>query len=268
MSRTIAITGSASGIGAATRGRLDARGHRVIGIDQHDADVVADLSTREGRAHAVAQVVEASNGTLDAVICCAGVSAFAPITVQVNYFGAVAVLEGLRPLLAAGATPRAVAIVSLGIVHPVEDDVVAACLAGDEAAATALPGASGPNVYASSKRALARWIRRTAPSEAWAGAGITLNGIAPGTVETPMTAPLLDDPAASDFVDAAVPMPLAGHARADEIAPLLDFLTGPDNTQITGQVVFVDGGADAVLRGDDIWESVTLPEFTFDIDLS
>ena len=45
---TICVTGSASGMGAATAARLRDDGHRVIGVDQRDADVVADLSTREG----------------------------------------------------------------------------------------------------------------------------------------------------------------------------------------------------------------------------
>ena len=38
---TIAITGSASGIGLATRQRLEAEGHRVIGVDLRDAEVIA-----------------------------------------------------------------------------------------------------------------------------------------------------------------------------------------------------------------------------------
>ena len=56
-------------------------------------------------------------------------------------------------------------------------------------------------------------------------------------------------------------MPLAGHARPDEIAPILAFLAGPECRHVTGQVLFVDGGADAVLTGDDIWCSAELPEY-------
>ncbi|HXQ58693.1 MAG TPA: hypothetical protein VN799_01300, partial [Acidimicrobiales bacterium] len=51
--RTIAVSGSASGIGSAVRQRLEKSGLRVIGVDRHDADVIADLSTAEGRALAV-----------------------------------------------------------------------------------------------------------------------------------------------------------------------------------------------------------------------
>ena len=50
MSRTYVVTGSASGIGRATTDLLTERGHRVIGVDVRDADVVADLSTAEGRS--------------------------------------------------------------------------------------------------------------------------------------------------------------------------------------------------------------------------
>ena len=70
---------------------------------------------------------------------------------------------------------------------------------------------------------------------------------------TPMTEPLLGDPTWREIVDESVPMPLGGYARPEEIAALLDYLTSPDNTKVTGQVIFVDGGADTVLREDDIW---------------
>ena len=51
------VTGSASGIGAAVVKSLQASGHRVIGVDRQQADVVADLSSAEGRASAVARIV-------------------------------------------------------------------------------------------------------------------------------------------------------------------------------------------------------------------
>ena len=46
---TIVVTGSASGIGAATTERLEKDGHRVIGVDRHAAEIVADLGSVEGR---------------------------------------------------------------------------------------------------------------------------------------------------------------------------------------------------------------------------
>ena len=50
MTRLIAVTGSASGIGAAIRARLERDGARVLGVDIRDAEVVADLSTAAGCA--------------------------------------------------------------------------------------------------------------------------------------------------------------------------------------------------------------------------
>ncbi|MGW0994380.1 SDR family oxidoreductase [Streptomyces sp. NPDC002520] len=257
MFRTYLITGAASGIGKATADFLRAQGHIVIGADLKDSDICADLATAEGRAELVTRAREVSGGRLDAVVACAGIALPDPLTVRVNYFGAVATLEGLRPLLAAGTDPRALVIGSIDAVHPTDPAIVDAALAGDEEAAVAasrlvVERGEGHLVYSSSKAAVSRWIRRAAITDAWAGAGIPLNAVGPGVILTPMTLPLLDDPEMRGLVEQAVPMPLHGHARPEQLAPLVAWLTSAENTHVTGQVVFADGGADAVLRGDRI----------------
>src|SRR5215831_7515125 len=113
--RTIAITGSASGIGAATRKRLERDGARVVGVDLRGAEVQADLATRDGRAAAIAAVGAAAGGALEGVVACAGLGpqhADKAAIVSVNYFGAIEMLDGLRPLLARGERPAAIAICS------------------------------------------------------------------------------------------------------------------------------------------------------------
>jgi NAD(P)-dependent dehydrogenase (short-subunit alcohol dehydrogenase family) len=130
---------------------------------------------------------------------------------------------------------------------------LAACLADDEEAAVAAAATIGLAGYPTSKRALGRWLRRAAPTADWAGAGIGLNAVAPGVVQTAMTAPLLEDPDMVELIEAAVPMPYGGPARPEQIARLIAFLAAGDTERLTGQVIFIDAGADAVLRGDDIW---------------
>lgn len=260
MSRTYLITGAASGIGAATATLLTGQGHRVIGVDLRGSDINVDLSTDAGRAQMVEQARELSGGRLDGVIANAGISAPVAATVQVNYFGAVATLEGLRPLLLASEAPRAVVTASMASLQPADEELLQALLEGDEAAAvtrgTAL-AESGPEAgylnYSTSKQAVARWVRRHAPTPAWAGAGIPLNAIAPGVVISPMTEELTNNPEGRARLEEQVPMPLGGWMPAGSAAELLAWLTSPANTHLCGQVIFIDGGVDALLRGDATW---------------
>ena len=255
MARTYVVTGSASGIGRATCERLERDGHTVVDVDLRDASILADLSTPAGRAALVDDVAAATGGSIDAIVANAGVMGDPEPCVRVNYFGTVATLEGLRPLLAGSDAPRAVATASSSVMNLPRDQqwLVELCLAGDEQAAVAAAGKAGLMGYPSSKRALARWVRRQAPTEAWAGAGIGLNAVAPGIVQTPMTEGMLVDEQMRPMMDAAVPMPYGGYCEPRHVAELIAFLASGDVERLTGQVVFVDGGADAVLRGEDIW---------------
>jgi NAD(P)-dependent dehydrogenase (short-subunit alcohol dehydrogenase family) len=259
---TICITGSASGMGAATATRLRDAGHTVIGVDVRDADVVADLGTPEGRAAAVAGVEAASGGVLDGLAPFAGIGGLpgraGSLVASINYFGTSVLLEGLRPLLARGTDPSVVVISSNSITcQPnIPEELVDAFLAGDEARARDLADEHGSvTTYPSSKIALARWVRRNATGPDWAGAGIRLNAVAPGLVETALTAEQKADPTMAPLI-AGFPIPLGRGGRPDELAALVEFLLGPESTFFCGSVIFCDGGTDALLHAEDspaIW---------------
>jgi NAD(P)-dependent dehydrogenase (short-subunit alcohol dehydrogenase family) len=50
----------------------------------------------------------------------------------------------------------------------------------------------------------------------------------------------------------SIPMAVKGYAQASEIAELIDFLLGMENHYLCGQVIFIDGGTDAILRPQTI----------------
>lgn len=251
--RCVLVTGAASGIGLATVQRLAAQGARVLSVDRHEAEFCADLGEPEARAALVARIA-AAVPRLDAVIAAAGISqGEAAQVISVNYFGSTALLTALRPLLARSAAPRALVISSIASRMPVDAALIEACLSGDEGQARERAARSRALPYASSKAALARWVRRTAVQADWAGAGILLNAVAPGTVETAMTQPMLDLPRGRAMLEQLTPVAIGRFGRAEEIAALLAFLASADNSYMLGQVVFADGGCDALQRGDTQW---------------
>jgi NAD(P)-dependent dehydrogenase (short-subunit alcohol dehydrogenase family) len=263
MARTVVITGSASGIGASLASRLRAKGDHVIGIDVRGADVTADLGTRDGRIQAVADV-RAATDTLDAVVTCAGLAGLSDrpgdVLASVNYFGTIAVLEGLRPLLAASALPAALVFSSNSTsTQPgVPMGVVDALLAEDEELARKLANeASSVMTYPATKMALARWVRRHAVGPDWVGAGIRLNALAPGSVNTAMTAGVREDPVFGQFID-QFPVP-TGPGAPEDIAAIADFLISAEARFFCGSIVYVDGGTDALLRPDDWPAGMPIP---------
>ena len=250
--RTIAVTGSASGIGAATAVLLEKHGQRVIRVDWKGGDVVADLGTPAGRAAAVEGIRRAAGASLDGLVSGAGLGPYddPAAVVRVNYFGAVAVLDGLRDLLARGREPAAVAISSIGAVFEAlhVPGFAAACLEGDEAGALGrMQGKDGNVAYGNAKHALALAVRRRAAE--WGAAGVRLNAVLPGKVATPMLARIHRHEVLGPTVN-ALPVPLAREAEPEELAAVIEFLLGEGARYVHGALLKVDGGSDALVRPD------------------
>ncbi|CAM3268758.1 SDR family oxidoreductase [Nocardioides dubius] len=252
MSRKIVVTGAASGIGAATVALIRARGDVAIGVDLRDVEVIADLSTPAGRSEAVAKILEATDGQIDGLITCAGLSNNSTMQVNVNFFGTTELVEGLLPAITASGGKVAL-VASISATQPSDAATVEALLAGDEEAAVEAAGKVErvQAIYPSTKFALVQWMRRNAGTPAFAGAGVPMNAIAPGVVLSPMTDALIADPKMKAIMDAAVPSPLGGYASAAEIGQALLWLVAAENTKMTGQIIFVDSGAEVTLRPAD-----------------
>lgn len=245
------MTGGATGIGAALKEQLRERDHTVIVVDIKDADVVADLSTEEGRSAAVSGITELAPDGLDGFIPCAGLgNHITPHSLigAVNYFGVIATVEGLKDLVAKkGGTVLLVSSNSAPMMQP-DNPYVEACLAGDEAAALALLE-DGNTAYMGSKRALTQWMRRNV--DAYAKAGVRMNAVAPGITRTPLSEGAAQDPALADAMrDFEAITPVGGSAAPEQIADAMRFLLSEDASFICGAMLFVDGGTDALLRPD------------------
>lgn len=233
------VTGARHGIGAAIATRLAASGNSVVGVDIDPAVdarvVVADLadptSREEGFARAVAEL-----GGLDVLVNAAGIfreggvltstpSDWAPVW-AIDLEAPV----DLMRLAAKAMTPRGFGrIVNITSVH-------------------ARVGSRESIAYDVAKAGLEAATRSAALD--LAPHGVLVNAVAPGFVRTRMS--MLpdgrDETETASFVATYVEggrLPLGRPASPAEIAEAVAFLTGRDNTYITGQVLTIDGGLTA-----------------------
>jgi NAD(P)-dependent dehydrogenase (short-subunit alcohol dehydrogenase family) len=252
MKKRYAMTGGATGIGAALREQLCAAGHEVISIDIKEGDIIADLSTQEGRDRALAAVRERAADGLDGFIPCAGLPPVAPprIIAAVNYFAAVAMATGLQDLV--GKRRGTVLLVSSNSAPMTETShpLAQAFLAGDEPKALDVAeGEVGQTVYSASKHALTVWMRRNVV--AWAKAGVRLNAVAPGITDTPLTQQVFADEQLGGVMrDFSAMVPWGQTAQPAQIANVMRFMLSDEADFVCGSVFFVDGGSDAMLRSD------------------
>ena len=252
---TYVVTGAASGMGEAVSARLIDDGHTVVGVDIADSDVTADLSTSEGRTDAITQLLAKVDGPLDGAVVAAGVGpkrGRERALVEVNVLGVTEILTALRPRLGAAGNAKVVVFGSNSTTSTplVPRVAIRRLVDGDTEGAVRIlqrrGPLSGPAAYAASKIAVARWARRQAVSDEWAGSGIRMNVIAPGPVMTPLLRSQLSSSTASQV--RSFPVPIREFGTPEQLAEWVMTMLSPAADFMVGAVVTVDGGTEALLR--------------------
>ncbi|MCB1000102.1 MAG: SDR family oxidoreductase [Acidimicrobiales bacterium] len=245
MRPTIALVtgaGSAGGIGFAAARRLARRGHHVVVVATSDrvhdraADLVADGGTATGEicdlrdASAVAELVERC-------------SAIGPLQVLVNNAGMTSQAAGSDAAgLAEHLTPEAwddtlarnltSAFLVCRSVIPAMRALGGGRIVNVASTTGPLSAFEGASAYAAAKAGMVGFTRALALEVA--AAGITVNAVAPGWIDTPS--------ATEGERLAGRASPVGRSGTADEVAAAIEFLASADASYVTGTMLVVDGG--------------------------
>ncbi|MEO5679312.1 MAG: SDR family NAD(P)-dependent oxidoreductase [Acidimicrobiales bacterium] len=237
--RTALVTGASRGIGAATARALDRAGARVAvsGRDRGDLEGVAAELTH----HPVVLVGDLRDAAAVAQLATEAIQALGPVDVLVNNAAAAARLPTvdtgaalIDELLAVNV--RAPLLLIAALVPAMERRGRGSII--NLSSVSGLVGTPRRAAYAATKGALDAATRSLAIE--LGPAGIRVNSVAPGVVDTALWARNKEVPGVVETIEQQTP--LRRWAHPDDIADVIAFLASDAARFITGETISVDGG--------------------------
>ena len=241
MAKNAIVTGSARGIGKAIATRLAKDGYNIVVVDacpiENSEETAAEIAklgvetkavrcdvTDSAQVNELVESVKAEMGSVDVLVNNAGITRDGLLVrmkeedfdavIAVNLKGTYNFTRAAAPIMMKQRSGRIVSISSI----------------------VGLQGNAGQVNYSASKAGVIGITKSVARE--LAPRGVTVNAIAPGYVETPMTA-VLPDKVKEAMLGA---IPAGRYGQPEDIANAVAFLCSEDASYITGQVLSVDGG--------------------------